>query len=188
MIENLIYFIGLGFNHIIPEGYDHMVFVFGLFLLTPKAKPLLLQVSCFTIAHSITLFLAALKIFVPNSNYVELLISISIIFIAVENIFFYKLNPWRYAVIFIFGLVHGMAFANVFSQTSISNQSFIISIISFNIGVEIGQILLITLAYLLIAKQFANEIWYRQKIAIPMSVIIALIGLYWTVLRTIALN
>jgi hypothetical protein len=83
-------------------------------------------------------------------------------------------------VIFFFGLVHGMGFASAFVETSISNTYFYTSLFSFNVGVEIGQVLILLLAYFIIGKPYGAEIWYRKKIAIPTSLIIAIIAIGWT--------
>ncbi len=183
MFEVVISFIELGFKHIIPLGLDHILFILGLFLASPKIKPLLIQATFFTMAHTISLVLVANKLMLPNSNIIEPLISISIVFIAIENIFITQTSIRRYWVIFLFGLVHGMGFASAFIETTINNTYFYISLFSFNIGVEIGQVLILLLAYFIIGKPYGAEIWYRKKIIIPASLFIAIIALYWTCIR-----
>jgi hypothetical protein len=183
MFDVVISFIELGFKHIIPFGLDHILFVLGLFLVSPQIKPLLIQATFFTIAHTISLVLVANKLMLPNPNIIEPLISISIIFIAIENIFITQISIRRYWVIFLFGLIHGLGFAAAFVETSISNTYFYTSLFSFNIGVEIGQILILLLAYFIIGKPYAAEIWYRKKIVIPTSIIITIIAIGWTYKR-----
>ena len=183
MFDVVISFIELGFKHIIPLGLDHILFMLGLFLASPKIKPLLIQATFFTMAHTISLVLVANKLMLPNSNIIEPLISISVVFIAIENIFITEINSRRYWVIFLFGLIHGMGFASAFIETSINNTYFYTSLFSFNVGVEIGQVLILLLAYLVIGKPYGSESWYRKKIIIPVSILIAIIAIGWTYKR-----
>jgi hypothetical protein len=183
MFDVVISFIELGFKHIVPLGLDHILFVLGLFLASPKIKPLLIQATFFTIAHTISLVMVANKLMLPNPNIIEPLISISIVFIAIENIFITQINSRRYWVIFLFGLIHGMGFASAFIETSINNTYFYTSLFSFNVGVEIGQILILLLAYFIVGKPYGSELWYRKKIVIPVSILIAIIAIGWTYKR-----
>lgn len=183
-VENVIaYYIGLGFQHIVPDGLDHILFVISLFLIDPRIKPVVMQASCFTIAHTITLILTSKDIIVPSSHIIEPIIAISIAFVALENIFIGELKRWRYVLIFLFGLIHGMGFANALNEIGLPRNTFYTSLISFNIGVEFGQIAVISIVWLLIGKFFSKEIWYRKRIAIPLSIVIASIATYWTIER-----
>src|SRR5688572_20833229 len=101
----------LGFTHILPLGFDHILFVLSLFLLSPKLKPVLWQATAFTIAHSITLGLAMFKVITPAPAIVEPIIALSIMYVALENIFSPRLKKSRIGIVFLFGLVHGMGFA-----------------------------------------------------------------------------
>jgi hypothetical protein len=183
MFDVVISFIELGFKHIVPLGLDHILFVLGLFLASPNIKPLLIQATFFTIAHTISLVMVANKLMLPNPNIIEPLISISIVFIAIENIFITQINSRRYWVIFLFGLIHGMGFASAFIETSINNTYFYTSLFSFNVGVEIGQILILLLAYFIVGKPYGSELWYRKQIVIPVSMLIAIIAIGWTYKR-----
>ena len=183
MFDVVISFIELGFKHIVPLGLDHILFVLGLFLASPKIKPLLIQATFFTMAHTISLVMVANKLMLPNPNIIEPLISISIVFIAIENIFITQINSRRYWVIFLFGLIHGMGFASAFLETSINNTYFYTSLFSFNVGVEIGQILILLLAYFIVGKPYGSELWYRKQIVIPVSMLIAIIAIGWTYKR-----
>jgi hypothetical protein len=127
--------------------------------------------------------MVANKLMLPNPNIIEPLISISIVFIAIENIFITQINSRRYWVIFLFGLIHGMGFASAFIETSINNTYFYTSLFSFNVGVEIGQILILLLAYFIVGKPYGSELWYRKKIVIPVSILIAIIAIGWTYKR-----
>ena len=173
----------LGFQHIIPDGLDHILFVISLFLMDPRLKPVVLQASCFTIAHTITLILTSKDIIVPPSHIIEPVIAISIAFVALENIFIGELKLWRYGIVFLFGLIHGMGFANALNEIGLPRNTFYTSLISFNVGVELGQIAVIGILWLLIGKFFSKEIWYRKRIAIPLSIVIAFIATYWTIER-----
>lgn len=177
------YYTWLGFQHILPLGFDHILFVISLFLMDSRLKPVIMQASCFTVAHTVTLILTSKGIIVPPSQIIEPVIAISIVFVALENIFIGELKPWRYAVVFLFGLIHGMGFANALNEIGLPRNTFYTSLISFNIGVELGQVAVIVLAYFLIGKFFSKEIWYRKRIVYPLSLLIALIAAYWTVER-----
>lgn len=176
-------YLQLGFTHILPFGLDHILFVLGLFLLSPKLKPLLWQISAFTIAHSITLSLAMFNVINIPSNIVEPVIAISIVFIAVENIITKKLKPWRIAIIFVFGLIHGLGFAGVLKELGLPQSQFVNALITFNIGVELGQITVVLIAFFAVGFWFQSKKWYRERITIPGSVIIAVIASYWTIQR-----
>lgn len=184
--ENLVAigrYLNVGFHHIVPEGQDHILFVLGLFLFSARLKPLLWQVSAFTVAHSITLGLALYGVVRLPSAITEPLIAASIVFVAVENIFVKEIKPWRYAVVFCFGLVHGLGFASAFANVGLPRENFVTGLIGFNLGVECGQLTVIASAFLLVGR-FRDRPWYRRAIVIPASAVIALIGLFWTLQRT----
>lgn len=175
-------YIIVGFHHIIPKGQDHVLFVLGIFLFSARLKPLLWQVSAFTLAHSITLGLALYGVVRLPSAITEPLIAASIVFVAVENIFTKEIKPWRYAVVFCFGLVHGLGFASAFANAGLPRQDFLVGLIGFNLGVECGQLAVIASAFLVIGW-FRHRPWYRRAIVIPASSVIALIALIWTLQR-----
>lgn len=178
----LIY-LQLGFTHIIPLGLDHILFVVSIFLLNPKLKPVIYQATAFTIAHSITLGLAMYNIVSPPSHIVEPVIALSIFFVAMENMLTDKLKPTRIAIVFFFGLIHGLGFAGALTELGLPRNQFFTSLITFNVGVELGQIVVILIVWLLIGKWFGEKPWYRRRIVIPLSAIIAIIALYWTIQR-----
>ena len=177
------YYTWLGFQHILPEGFDHILFVFGLFLLNPKLKSVIAQASCFTVAHTVTLILTAQGTIQPNSNIIEPIIALSIVFIAVENLFTTEMKLTRYIVIFGFGLIHGMGFATALNSIGLPRDAFYTSLLAFNVGVELGQITILVAAYFLIGKFFSEKIWYRQRIVYPLSIAIALVAGFWTIQR-----
>ena len=173
-----IIFTKAGFEHIIPKGLDHILFVLGLFFSSLRIGPLLWQVTAFTIAHSITLILAGLGIFYISGAIVEPLIALSIIWIAIENCLFKKPSKSRFIVVFLFGLLHGLGFASMISQYGLPKDNLISLLLAFNIGVEIGQLTILIIAYLIV-KNILNKIWQSDKIRIPVSIIIGLTGLFW---------
>lgn len=175
-------YIIVGFHHIIPKGVDHILFVLGLFLFSTRLGPLLWQISAFTVAHSITLGLALYGVVRLPSSVTEPLIAASIVFVAVENIFFKDLKPWRYAVVFCFGLIHGLGFASAFANAGLPRQNFLIGLVGFNLGVECGQLFVVAGAFLAVGW-FHHQSWYRKGITIPASSLIALIALFWTFQR-----
>lgn len=183
-INAFLSYIPVGFDHILPKGLDHILFVLGLFFLSPKLGPLLWQISAFTLAHTVTLALGALGVVNVPSSIVEPLIAASIAFIAIENIFSTNLHRWRPVVVFGFGLLHGLGFASVLQEFGLPQDQFIPALIGFNIGVELGQLTVIALAFLAVGAWFRNKTWYRPGIAIPASAVIACVGIYWAVERT----
>ena len=178
-----ILYLQLGFKHIIPLGFDHILFVLSLFLLSPKLKPVLWQATAFTVAHSITLGLAMFKVITPSPAIVEPIIALSIMYVALENILSPTLKKSRIGIVFLFGLVHGMGFANALGSLGLPQNSYLTSLIMFNVGVELGQLAVILSAFFLFGKWFGNKPYYRKAIVIPLSVLITIMAGYWTVER-----
>lgn len=175
-------FIVSGFEHIIPKGLDHILFVLGLFFFSLRLSPLLWQVTAFTLAHTVTLALASTGVVSVPASIVEPLIAASIVYVAVENIFGGKgqIGWSRIALVFGFGLLHGLGFASVLGDVGLPDGRFVVALIGFNIGVELGQLAVIAAAFVLLALPFGRREWYRQVIAIPASLAIAGIGAWWT--------
>lgn len=146
--ETFARYIPIGFDHIVPKGLDHILFVLGLFFLSARMRPLLTQVSLFTLAHTITLALAALGIVVIPGSIVEPLIAASIVYVAVENIFMSHLSRWRPYIVFGFGLLHGLGFASVLAEFGLPENTFVPALIGFNVGVEVGQLAVISVMFL----------------------------------------
>ena len=182
LTSTFISFLRQGFVHVVPLGVDHILFVIGLFLLSRKWKPLLYQVSVFTIAHTLTLALATLGLVSLPSDVVEPIIAASIAFVALENIFVAKYRPYRLGVVFVFGLIHGLGFAGALSEFNLDPGSLFAGLLGFNLGVEFGQLAVIGLA-LILTLGIKEPATYRKRIVIPGSVLIALIGAYWTIER-----
>jgi len=178
-MQVIVQYLTLGFTHIVPRGLDHILFVLGLFLLTTRVKPLLAQVTSFTLAHSITLGLTMYGVVSLPSKIVEPAIALSIAYVAIENIVTNELKPWRVAIVFAFGLLHGMGFAGVLRELGLPRREFVTALVSFNAGVEGGQLFVIGIAAILFARK------WRHRVVVPASLLIAATGLFWTVQRLI---
>ncbi len=176
-------YLKLGFEHIIPLGLDHILFIVCLFFLSPKLKTVILQATAFTVAHTITLGLAMYGVISAPSYIIEPIIALSILFLALENIISDQLKPTRIIVVFLFGLIHGLGFASVLSDLGLPEDKFLLSLLTFNVGVELGQISIIIALWWLIGKWFHKKEWYKKRIVIPVSVVIAIISFYWIIER-----
>lgn len=183
-MEVFVRYVVSGFDHIVPKGLDHILFVLGLFFFATQLRPLLLQVTAFTVAHTITLALAATGVVSIPGSVVEPLIAASIVYVAVENILGIGNTKWRTIFVFGFGLLHGLGFASVLGDFGIASGRFIEALIGFNIGVELGQLAVIAIAFALVGW-FMKKDWYRTAIVIPASLVIAAIGAWWVVERTL---
>jgi len=179
----LLYYLELGYRHIIPGGLDHILFVSSLCLLSNKIKIILWQATAFTVAHSVTLALSMKNIIVVPSAITEPIIAMSIVFVAIENIIFAELKAWRILIVFMFGLIHGMGFASALNEIGLPPNKFYTSIIAFNAGVELGQATIILVIFSSLVALCGKKTWYRQRIVYPLSAIIALIAGYWTIAR-----
>ena len=175
-------FIRAGLVHVVPFGADHILFVLGLFLLSRKWRPLLWQVTTFTVAHTFTLGLATTGLINVPSSLVEPIIAGSIVVIALENVFCPRYSPWRLLVVFMFGLVHGLGFAGALSELELPSISLLAGLLGFNVGVEVGQLLVISLAFIA-TVWLRNEAYYRKFVVFPGSLCIAAVGAFWMVER-----
>jgi hypothetical protein len=178
--EVVSFYLKLGIRHIIPDGLDHILFIVGLCLLSTRFKAILWQATAFTVAHTITLALSMKNIIVAPPAIVEPIIALSIMFVAIENMLFSELKPWRIGVVFMFGLIHGMGFASSLNEIGLPRNKFLTSIFSFNIGVETGQVIVIATVFALLVLPFGKKPWFKKWIVLPLSAIIALIAAYWT--------
>ena len=184
-LHTILEFIYLGYIHVFPFGYDHILFIISIFLISSNLKSGIIQCSLFTLAHSITLIISTLGLYIPNSNIIEPLISFSIVVTAIENILFDKIKLSRYILVFFFGLIHGLGFANALIEAGISNTHLITSLLAFNLGVEIGQLAVIFFCYFTFIKWFRDKTWYKSRIVYPISAAIACIALFWTIERIV---
>ncbi len=178
-LEVVMSYMVIGFEHIAPNGLDHILFILGLFLLSTHWRPLLWQVTMFTVAHTITLGLAMNNIVELPANIVEPLIALSIAYVGIENVLSKTLHNSRLILVFIFGLLHGLGFAGVLADFGMPANDFAVALISFNIGVELGQLAVISMAFVLLRLWFREQESYRKIIVIPGSLSISIIGFYW---------
>jgi len=180
--ETIALYVKLGFEHILPKGLDHILFVCALFFASTRLKPLVLQVSSFTIAHTITLGLAISGLIVVPGQIVEPIIALSIAFVAVENILFKDMQKWRPLVVFGFGLFHGLGFAGVLSELGLPGSALVPALVSFNVGVELGQLTIIAAMYFAL-RWFFEQDWYRSWLVRGANGAIALMAIWWTIER-----
>lgn len=181
----------IGIDHILPGGLDHILFVMALVLTSTRLRPLIIQVTTFTLAHTVTLGLAGAGVFSPPAGVVEPLIAASIAVVAIENIWVRDMPKWRPVVVFGFGLLHGLGFAGFFGELGLPPGQFWSALIGFNVGVEIGQIavVLVTLAVLVTTQRAtgsaegSSATAYRRWVVTPASLLIASVGLWWAVER-----
>ncbi len=189
VFATVLIYIRIGFQHILPGGLDHILFVIALFLASTKLKPLLIQISAFTLAHTATLMLTALGLITPASGIIEPLIALTIAWAAIENLIFKTMRWWRPLLVFAFGLVHGMGFAGAFGDLGLPKDLFWTSLIGFNLGVEIGQLAIIGMAFAAavyyrgVLHQAGRMDLYRPLIVWPLSALIAAAGLWWACVR-----
>lgn len=182
-MEVIATYLWLGYTHILPLGIDHVLFVLGLFFLGGKLRPLLLQVSAFTAAHTITLGLSIYRVVTLPPELVEPLIAASIAYVGVENMVRRELHHSRLWLVFTFGLLHGMGFAGVLQELGLPPGAQLTALLSFNVGVELGQVAVLAIAFLTVGLWARRHSWYRSHITVPASLLIALCGLYWAVER-----
>jgi hypothetical protein len=175
-------FVGIGFSHILPLGFDHVLFVLGLFFSVTRLLPLLTQITAFTASHSLTLGLSLIGAIALPARVVEPLIALSIGVVALENIFARRIRTARWLIVFAFGLVHGMGFAGALREFALPPGSFWTTLLGFNLGVEIGQLAVVTAAYAAVGW-FWGKPWYFRKVALPASVAIALVAMVFFLQR-----
>lgn len=177
-------FVWLGVEHI-WIGYDHIMFLLALIVIGSRLGPLVKIVSAFTVAHSVTLVLATLEWVVLPSQWVEAGIALSIAYVAAEN-FWLRDARHRWLLTFCFGFVHGFGFANVLRDLGLPTQGLIASLLAFNVGVELGQVVIVALV-------FPGIVWlarqsYHERAVQVISGFILLFGLGWLVERIFDLS
>ena len=177
-------FLRLGFEHIVPFGLDHVLFVLGLTLLSPRWVPLLAQVTAFTAAHTVTLALSTYGVVRLPARVVEPAIALSIVYVAVENLLTTRLRPRRIALVFAFGLLHGLGFAGALAELGLPAGERPLALLAFNLGVEAGQVAVILLATIVLGAAARLGV-NRSRLVRPLSVLIAGAGLYWAIARVI---
>jgi hypothetical protein len=167
-----------GFHHILPDGLDHMAFVIGLFFLSRTLSILLIHTTLFTLAHTLMLGIVILMGLQVPSRWVEIGVGLSIALLALEGLYTSRLERWRPLMILLFGSIHGLAFAHSLAQAENIRRSPIAALFGFNLGVELGQLVLIA-GLILVFSPWWQRAWYRARISLPALFIIALSGLHW---------
>jgi HupE / UreJ protein len=170
----------LGVEHILT-GYDHLVFLFGLLIVTKRLRDLLLVVTAFTLGHSITLGVATLGLWIPSPSLIEPLIALSIVYVGVENCVA-RQGGRRWPLTLGFGLVHGFGFAGVLSEIALPSAQLPLALLSFNAGVEIGQLTILAITIPAVFWLRKKE-WFAAHGVRSLSIAIALAGLGWFIQR-----
>jgi hydrogenase/urease accessory protein HupE len=175
-------FVPAGIHHILI-GPDHLLFLAGLLLLGGTIRRLLIVVTSFTIAHSITLSLAALDIFTPPARIIEPAIALSIIYVGADNILARGGRDVRAWIALTFGFIHGFGFANVLGEMGLPPRALGWSLFSFNFGVEIGQFLVVVVVASAFAAIRSRSQWARRRLAFAGSIVVIVAGAFWFVQR-----
>jgi hydrogenase/urease accessory protein HupE len=175
-------FVPSGIHHILI-GPDHLLFLVGLLLLGGTIRQLLLVVTSFTVAHSITLSLAALNIVTPPARLIEPAIALSIVYVGADNILAKGGRDVRGWIAFTFGFIHGFGFANVLREMDLPSRALGWSLFSFNIGVEIGQLLVVVLVASALAGLRSRSEWAGRHLAFAGSLVVIVAGAFWFVQR-----
>ncbi len=173
----------LGFTHIVPYGLDHILFVVGLFLLSAGGRQLFWQVTAFTLAHSVTLGLGLYGWVSIPAAVVEPLIALSVAYVGIENVLTERLRSWRVVVVFVFGLLHGLGFAEGVARLALSPADLLVTLVSFNVGVELGQLTVIAAAAFAVRIMVGLNASWRQPVTRAASAGIGAAGLFWVVTR-----
>jgi len=179
-------FLKLGVEHI-WTGYDHLLFLFALLVVCRSFRSIVTIITCFTLAHSLTLALATLDVVNLPSRFVEPAIAASIIFVGVENLLRRGEEPkGRWALTFAFGLIHGFGFASVLKELGVGQggQGLAMPLFTFNLGVELGQVTIAAIVLPIVWKLRKNEAFVRRGVP-ALSAVVALAGVYWLLERTV---
>lgn len=171
-------FVASGIHHILI-GPDHMLFLVGLLLLGGTLRRLILVVSAFTLAHSITLSLAALNILDPPARIVEPVIALSIVFIGVDNLIVRGGRDIRGWIAFAFGFIHGFGFAGVLREMGLESRALMWSLLSFNLGVEIGQLFVVVVVATALAALRTRSETAGRRLAFAGSIGVIAAGTFW---------
>ncbi len=191
LLVQIYEFLKLGVEHIFT-GYDHILFLVGLLILAKTLGNLVKIVSSFTVAHSITLILATLEVVSLPSRLVEAGIALSITYIAAENLYYFYFRSFpfaedsskRWIITFFFGLVHGFGFSGILREMGLPKEGLILSLLSFNVGVEAGQLAIVSILFP--ALYYASRYrWYETVAIIGASAVIFCFGVFWFVERAV---
>jgi HupE / UreJ protein len=184
-IENIskseagLFYVNMGFKHIIPLGFDHILFIITLCFANKSYKSLLWKSLAFTLGHCFTLGIAMLGYFKLSPNIVEPIIALTIIYVAIENLLLKQEAKHRIALIFVFGLLHGLGFASALSEIGLPKSQFLLSLITFNFGLELGQLAVILgfFGIKYFVEMYQKTLW--KHLQLGLSAIIILISIFW---------
>jgi hypothetical protein len=177
--------LSLGFRHIFPTGFDHILLVLGLYLLNTRLRSLLAQIAAFTVGHTAAFAISVSGLVSLPVWLVEPLMLLAIVYVALENIISSEPKPWRSAVLFGCGLLHGLASAGAILELGLSPFAYPAALLSFNAGIGLGLVSVAGLALLATGWLRWRE-WYRQRLTIPASLLLAAIGMSWAIVRVFA--
>ncbi len=183
LLAQLGAFTSLGVHHIL-SGYDHLLFLFALLLVGGRLRSLVKIVTAFTIAHSVTLILAALQLISLPSRLVESGIALTIVYVAAENVFGTPTHRWR--LTFFFGLIHGCGFAGVLRELGLPRQGLVASLLAFNVGIEIGQLAVVLLCVPLFRWLSAQR--FSRPVTVALSLVIGAAAALWFIRRAFGLS
>jgi hydrogenase/urease accessory protein HupE len=175
-------FIPAGIHHILI-GPDHLLFLVGLLLLGGSIQRLAMIVTSFTIAHSVTLSLAALNLVTPPARIIEPAIALSIVYVGADNLLARGGRDVRAWIAFAFGFIHGFGFANVLREMELPGRALGWSLFSFNFGVEIGQLLVVVTVAVLFAVLRSRSEWARRRLVFAGSIVVIAAGAFWFIQR-----
>jgi hydrogenase/urease accessory protein HupE len=181
--HSFLEFLKLGVEHILT-GYDHLLFLFGLMIVCRDLRSILTVITCFTVAHSITLALAALDVVRLPGRIVEPMIAASIAYVGIENLFRGDSSRWRSLIAFSFGLVHGLGFADALRELGFNSGRFgiVVPLVGFNLGVEAGQLCVAAIVLPILWNLRRNPVFVRRWVPV-CSVAVAFAGSYWMLER-----
>ena len=177
------HYLGIGFQHVLPWGADHMLLIVAMVFSDSKFKSALINCTIFTMAHSLTLALAYFKWIHVNVAMVELGIALSIFTYAITSIQQQQIASWQFYIIGLFGLLHGLGFASALMAYDLPKSEQIVALFGFNLGVEFAQIIIIILLFTLIVRPFSKSNWYHGKLRLPILYSVAASGLFWAIQR-----
>jgi HupE / UreJ protein len=184
-VSGVLAYARLGVLHIVPGGLDHVLFVVAIVLIRARLRQVFVQISAFTLAHSLTLGLSLYGVMSMPTGIVEPLIALSIAYVALENLLTSSVRPHRVFVVFAFGLLHGLGFAGALMELSLPRSRFLQALIGFNVGVEIGQLTVVAIACAVALPFSCRPAAFRRFLAVPASCLIAVTGIVWTIGRLV---
>jgi hypothetical protein len=176
----------LGFQHVLPTGFDHVLLVLGLYLLNTRLRSMLAQISAFTLGHTVALALSVYGLVSMPAWLVEPVMTLAVVYVALENVVSAELKPWRSAMVFGLGLLHGLASSGSILELGLSPSAYPIALLAYNLGFGLAMVAVAGLA-LLASGWLRSRAWYRLRITVPVSLLLAAVALIWTVVRVLAL-